>query len=68
VLARLEANGGSTRVEIIDDLPLFAQVIAETALSPLEAALEQIDPDALSPKEALELLYRLKAVADPEDR
>ena len=29
VLGRLEANGGSTRVEIADDLPLFAQVIAQ---------------------------------------
>lgn len=71
VLARLEANGGSTRVEIADELPLFAQVMAETAPSALEAALDEIDPDRLSPKEALDLIYRLKAVvaaADPEDR
>jgi DNA mismatch repair protein MutS len=63
VLARLEANGGATRVEIVDDLPLFAQVLAEHAPSALEAALAEINPDALSPKEALELLYRLKAAA-----
>jgi DNA mismatch repair protein MutS len=62
VLARLEANGGATRVEIAEDLPLFAQVMAETAPAPLEAALAEINPDNLSPKEALEVLYRLKAL------
>ena len=67
VLARLEANGGATRVDIAEDLPLFAQVVADTVLSALEAALAQINPDAVSPKEALELLYRLKAVARFED-
>ncbi len=66
VLARLEANGGATRVEIVDELPLFAQVMAETAPSALEAALEAVNPDRLSPKEALELLYKLKLMAaDP---
>jgi DNA mismatch repair protein MutS len=64
VLARLEANGGATRVEIVDDLPLFAQVMEDNAPSALEAALAAIHPDTLSPKEALELLYKLKAAAD----
>ena len=63
VLGRLEANGGATRVEIVDDLPLFAQMMAETAPSALEAALEAVNPDSLSPKEALELLYQLKLIA-----
>jgi DNA mismatch repair protein MutS len=62
VLARLEANGGSTRVEIVDDLPLFAQVIEESAPSALEAALAAMDPNALTPKQALDALYRLKAI------
>lgn len=62
VLARLEANGGATRVEIVEDLPLFAQVMEENAPSLLEAALIALDPDALSPKAALEALYRLKAL------
>ncbi len=62
VLARLEANGGSTRVEIVNDLPLFAQIIEEAAPSALEAALAEINPDALSPKQALERLYELKAL------
>lgn len=66
VLARLEANGSATRVEFADDLPLFAQVMAETAPPALEAALAEIDPDALTPKQALEALYRLKAVQKSE--
>lgn len=67
VLSRLEANGGATKVEIVDELPLFAQVMADTAPSPLEAALAEINPDNLSPKEALEQLYRLKAAAAVQD-
>jgi DNA mismatch repair protein MutS len=62
VLQRLEASGGSTRMEIADELPLFAQVLEEHAPSALEAALAETNPDHLSPKEALELLYRLKAL------
>ena len=33
----------------------------------LQEALRKLDPDALSPKEALELLYRLKRLADGSD-
>jgi len=41
---------------------LFAQSHAPeaTAPSPVEAQLAQIDPDALSPREALDALYALK--------
>ena len=63
VLQRLETSGGSTRMEIADELPLFAQVMEEHAPSALEATLADINPDHLSPKEALELLYKLKAAA-----
>ncbi|WP_375409183.1 DNA mismatch repair protein MutS [uncultured Methylobacterium sp.] len=53
----------------IDDLPLFAglappppePVVPERAPDPLGELLDTIDPDALSPREALEALYRLKA-------
>src|SRR5215475_2816877 len=67
VLARLEANGGSTRVEIVDELPLFAQVMAEHAPSALEAALAEINPENLSPREALDALYRLKDASKTQD-
>ncbi|WP_083197281.1 DNA mismatch repair protein MutS [Candidatus Viadribacter manganicus] len=66
VLQKLEASGGSARVEIVDELPLFAQVMQEHAPSALEAALNDINPDHLSPKEALELLYKLKAAAQQD--
>ncbi len=66
VLQRLETSGGSTRMEIADELPLFAQVMEEHAPSALEAALNDINPDHLSPKEALELLYKLKAASQQD--
>lgn len=47
------------------DLPLFAARPVQAPKAPpnpgLEA-LEQIDPDTLAPREALELIYRLKAL------
>jgi DNA mismatch repair protein MutS len=64
VLARLEANGGATRVEIADDMPLFAQVMEDNAPSALEQALGAIEPDRLTPKEALDLIYKLKKLTD----
>jgi DNA mismatch repair protein MutS len=66
VLQRLETTGGATRMEIAEELPLFAQVMEERAPSALEAALNDINPDHLSPKEALELLYKLKAAAQQD--
>ncbi|MEQ1619358.1 MAG: DNA mismatch repair protein MutS [Terricaulis sp.] len=72
VLSRLEASGGAARVQIADDLPLFAQMVEEAAPSALKAALAALNPDALSPKEALDRLYELKALfeaaAVPGDR
>jgi DNA mismatch repair protein MutS len=63
VLTRLEANGGATRVEFADDLPLFAQIMEEHAPSALQSALAAVSPDQLTPKDALELVYKLKAMA-----
>ena len=65
VLERLEKTPGSP--SRLDDLPLFAAV-AETATAPAEPskvdkALAHIDPDDLTPREALEALYRLKGLA-----
>ena len=44
---------------------LFAPPPAAEAAAPsaVEAALARIDPDALTPREALDALYSLKAVA-----
>lgn len=52
------AAGGRNAPEESPQLGLFA-----AQPSAVEQALETIDPDALSPREALEALYRLKALA-----
>ncbi len=64
VLARLEQSGGGTRVEIVDELPLFAQIIAQQAPSALETAFSDLNPDSLTPKQALEALYWLKGLIE----
>ena len=66
VLAKLEAGRDATGgiAAGLDDLPLFAaSVEAEPERDSLLAAVEQVDPDSLSPREALETLYRLKRLA-----
>jgi DNA mismatch repair protein MutS len=69
VLSILE-NGdkASAATKLADDLPLFAAQnrpkagLASKGPSPVETALAEVAPDALSPREALETLYRLKAL------
>ncbi len=62
VLSRLERDPNSPAR--LDDLPLFAATKPPPPPEPskVEAALAGIDPDALSPREALEALYRLKGI------
>jgi len=71
VLAKLEAQDrGQTARALADDLPLFAvpsRAAAEPA-PPSEAeqlveAVKALHPDEMSPREALETLYRLKSLA-----
>ncbi|AGH49955.1 DNA mismatch repair protein MutS [Sphingomonas sp. MM-1] len=67
VLAKLESGRAATGgiAAGLDDLPLFAAAAQapEPAADPLREALDAIQPDALSPREALDLLYRLKGIA-----
>ncbi len=65
VLEKLERDPGSPAR--LEDLPLFAAAapvlaVEEATPSRVEAELAGIDPDALSPREALEALYRLKGL------
>ena len=63
VLGALEAGEKSQAVaRLADDLPLFAAAGegAAPVADPVADALGEINPDALSPKGALELIYRLK--------
>ncbi|MCW3797884.1 DNA mismatch repair protein MutS [Sphingomonas sp. BN140010] len=68
VLAKLEAGRDATGgiAAGLDDLPLFAAALGEPepAGDPLVEALDTLNPDALTPREALDALYRLKALAD----
>ena len=63
VLERLETQASSPAR--LDDLPLFAGTSPEPqapAPSEAEAALKALDVDGMSPREALEALYRLKGL------
>ncbi len=67
ILEKGEAGGAAAR--LADDLPLFSAKSARprtsaspSGPSPIETALTAVTPDALSPREALETLYRLKAL------
>jgi DNA mismatch repair protein MutS len=67
VLAKLEAEDRASP-RGFDDLPLFAASPkppatpqGDDAVAQIVAALAAINPDELSPREALEALYRLKA-------
>lgn len=67
VLAKLEAGRAKTGglAAGLDDLPLFAAaaVAEEEACDAIRAEVEGLDVDALTPREALDTLYRLKALA-----
>ena len=66
VLAKLEAGRDATGgiAAGLDDLPLFASSAEpEQAADPLADAINAIEPDSLTPREALEEIYRLKRIA-----
>ena len=70
VLAKLEAEDRATPRGGFDDLPLFAAPAKpaapdprEAALDALIAALQALNPDEMSPRDALEALYALKSKA-----
>ena len=61
VLEALEAGReGHTPLAHIDELPLFGATAPKPKSSAVEEALAAIEPDTLTPKQALELLYDLK--------
>lgn len=65
VLKRLEqGEAKSPPVLLADDLPLFSAALESAATTPIKSPvldrLKEIDPDQLTPRDALELLYELK--------
>jgi DNA mismatch repair protein MutS len=64
VLVALEAGGKTQSLSALaDELPLFSAAPMEEPKNPVLELLSDINPDSLSPKEALELLYKLKDAA-----
>ena len=81
VLAKLEAGAGATaRAGLAEELPLFVGAAQRNAqhgeqmtappdprAEALRVALEGLDADALSPRAALDEIYRLKAMLNAAD-
>ena len=70
VLSALEQGEAGTKPKaLIDDLPLFSAARApapqKPPTSPAMEKLAQINPDELTPREALDLMYELRALAKP---
>ncbi|MGO4833619.1 DNA mismatch repair protein MutS, partial [Rhizobiaceae sp. 2RAB30] len=71
VLHQLEEGETSGKAErLVDDLPLFSAAIRKEAAAAKPAkpdlvgdALGQLNPDEMTPREALDALYRLKGLA-----
>jgi len=66
VLGVLESRASGQTSPMLDDLPLFAAAPPpkKPEINPLNAMLDQVRPDDLSPREALELIYELKKARD----
>ena len=66
-LEKGEREGGATQKTLIDDLPLFATTPtpppAQQKTSALDSMMNEIMPDELTPREALDLIYKLKEAA-----
>ncbi|PKP76646.1 MAG: DNA mismatch repair protein MutS [Alphaproteobacteria bacterium HGW-Alphaproteobacteria-3] len=67
VLSALEkGNAREARAKLIDDLPLFSATAKpeapQTEESAVETELKNLNPDELTPKEALELIYKLRGL------
>ncbi|MEM9630496.1 MAG: DNA mismatch repair protein MutS [Pseudomonadota bacterium] len=76
VLSQLEEQDRNSPSEtLIDELPLFASLAAPAPSAaadpvkpnPVLEALETFDPDDMTPREALEALYRLKTLRANDD-
>jgi DNA mismatch repair protein MutS len=69
LLAEMEAGGHGVvdADRLASDLPLFTQSVAPAPTpvdDPVRSRVEEINPDMLAPREALELLYELRELLD----
>ncbi len=71
-LEKGEREGGTKRQSLIDDLPLFSAAPAAPRVmakaSEVEARLSGIQPDELTPLEALRIVYELRGMVDAKGR
>ncbi len=73
LLQDADRNNKRTPDMLLDDLPLFAAARPENPISTgrvdsaVEIELNSINPDELSPKAALDALYRLKALLEDKE-
>ncbi|HKQ94323.1 MAG TPA: DNA mismatch repair protein MutS [Aestuariivirgaceae bacterium] len=64
LLEKSEQRAG--RRELVDDLPLFSRASPPSPKSePLRDRIAAVNPDALSPREALDLVYELRRMLGP---
>jgi len=62
-----QQKSGTAQIDLFAVVPDLAAACAQEP-SALETALAAIDPDSLTPKQALDALYRLKALQPPQDK
>ena len=66
VLGVLESRSSGNSAPMLDDLPLFAAAPSpkKPEMNALDTLLDQVRPDELTPKQALDLVYELKKARD----
>ncbi|HEY9012631.1 MAG TPA: DNA mismatch repair protein MutS [Devosia sp.] len=71
VLALLEQRSSNGKGAVLDDLPLFAHAPPpppQPSVNPLYEMLDQVRPDELTPRQAIDLVYELKKIRDAARR
>ncbi|RYE88093.1 MAG: DNA mismatch repair protein MutS, partial [Hyphomicrobiales bacterium] len=71
VLTTLEQRSANGRGAVLDDLPLFAHAappVPKASVNPLHDMLDQVRPDELTPRQAIDLVYELKKIRDAARR
>ena len=71
VLTLLEQRSSNGKGAVLDDLPLFAHApppAPKASVNPLHDMLDQVRPDELTPRQAIDLVYELKKIRDAARR
>jgi len=71
VLTTLEQRSSNGKGAVLDDLPLFAHApppAPKASVNPLHDMLDQVRPDELTPRQAIDLIYELKKIRDAARR